>query len=540
MAFTEGEAYLADAVRSACDMTTRPDHYNTYGANPPLFYWGWTLRRTQMGIPSTAYGQIPYLTGQIRQGLAVLPLAKAFMVTPDTDRHTPYFKDYMTYLAKYFADAYVYFPASQKAKGTFFPGPLLPGGHDYWMDVLSGMSCYMLWNIGDKASLSVAGIKTAAEQSALAIINCMKYSPGVAAEYTQCELDAENGYTYLPPDKNYVSFDCSVAGNVVSLSETSKNNAPFATNDEAMFVPYPSGSLKGKPSQISFFQHLWVRDVSGNTFKLAATQGGAALTLDAGTNYGITVRQVSSENQTTWNQYGSNSYATEDFLDQSHCLFELARFFGHPAIDAALGTKADTFFAGRVPQDWPTWDIDSKVLTGGDTTAPAAVSNLATSSPTSSSITLTWMAPGDDGSTGTATSYDIRYRTGGSVNDSNWASATQVTGEPAPAVAGTNQSMVVNNLTAGTTYYFAIKTSDEAPNTSAISNSPSGTTTSGGGGGGVLALKRDSGLLQGGAIDARFSGLSSATLVTVRDAGLYNSSNARYYNYGTSTLAQNS
>ena len=32
-----------------------------------------------------------------------------------------------------------------------------------------------------------------------------------------------------------------------------------------------------------------------------------------------------------------------------------------------------------------------------DTTAPAAVSNLATSSPTSNSITLTWTAPGDDG-----------------------------------------------------------------------------------------------------------------------------------------------
>ena len=50
-----------------------------------------------------------------------------------------------------------------------------------------------------------------------------------------------------------------------------------------------------------------------------------------------------------------------------------------------------------------------------DTTAPAAVSNLATSSPTSSSITLSWTAPGDDGNTGTATTYDIRYRTGPST-----------------------------------------------------------------------------------------------------------------------------
>ena len=107
----------------------------------------------------------------------------------------------------------------------------------------------------------------------------------------------------------------------------------------------------------------------------------------------------------------------------------------------------------------------------------AAVTNLATSNPTSGSVTLTWTAPGDDGSTGTATSYDIRYRTGGTVNDSNWASATQVSGEPTPAVAGTNQSMVVSGLNASTTYYFAIKTSDEVPNTSAISNGPSGTTT---------------------------------------------------------------
>ena len=59
-------------------------------------------------------------------------------------------------------------------------------------------------------------------------------------------------------------------------------------------------------------------------------------------------------------------------------------------------------------------------------------------------------------------SYDIRYRTDGAVNESNWASATQVTGEPTPAPAGTSQSMVVSGLSPSTTYYFAIKTSDES------------------------------------------------------------------------------
>ena len=127
-----------------------------------------------------------------------------------------------------------------------------------------------------------------------------------------------------------------------------------------------------------------------------------------------------------------------------------------------------------------TWidEIDlSATPVSNDSTAPAAVINLAASSPTDSSLTLSWTAPGDDGSTGTASVYDIRYRAGGEINANNWASATQVTGEPVPLAAGTNQSMTVSGLLPGTTYYFAIRTSDEAANTSAISNSLGATTT---------------------------------------------------------------
>lgn len=112
----------------------------------------------------------------------------------------------------------------------------------------------------------------------------------------------------------------------------------------------------------------------------------------------------------------------------------------------------------------------------GDTTAPAAVTNLAVASTTSSAASLTWTAPGDDGSTGTATAYDIRYSTS-PITPASWASATQAAGEPSPAEAGTSQSFTVTGLSASTTYYFAMKTSDEVPNVSGLSNVPSGTTT---------------------------------------------------------------
>jgi len=126
-------------------------------------------------------------------------------------------------------------------------------------------------------------------------------------------------------------------------------------------------------------------------------------------------------------------------------------------------------------------DILTSVTNGsynsGDITAPATIANLSASNITTNSTTLSWTAPGDDGSSGTATSYDIRYSTA-SITEGNWSLATQVSGEPLPQAAGTNQSMIISGLSTNTTYYFAIKTSDEVPNISNISNVISATTQS--------------------------------------------------------------
>ncbi len=116
-------------------------------------------------------------------------------------------------------------------------------------------------------------------------------------------------------------------------------------------------------------------------------------------------------------------------------------------------------------------------VAGDDTTAPSAVSNLSAGTPTGNSIRLTWTAPGDDGTSGTASSYDIRYSTS-PITESNWSSATQVTGEGTPKLAGSSEAFTVGGLSISTTYHFALKTSDEVPNVSGLSNIPSETTTS--------------------------------------------------------------
>lgn len=105
-----------------------------------------------------------------------------------------------------------------------------------------------------------------------------------------------------------------------------------------------------------------------------------------------------------------------------------------------------------------------------DTTAPAAVANLAASPVSPHSVTLTWTAQGDDSNTGTAYFYDIRYSLNPIVTDADFAAAGRVNGEPSPQAAGVLESFTVQNLTDNTNWYFALKTIDEVGNVSDLSN----------------------------------------------------------------------
>ncbi len=95
---------------------------------------------------------------------------------------------------------------------------------------------------------------------------------------------------------------------------------------------------------------------------------------------------------------------------------------------------------------------------------------------TPSSVTFNWTAPGDDGTVGTAASYDIRYSTS-MITDQSWNSATPAVNVPYPHEAGVTESFTVNDLDPAQTYYFALKSVDEAGNYSEMSNVFSATTS---------------------------------------------------------------
>jgi formylglycine-generating enzyme required for sulfatase activity len=84
-------------------------------------------------------------------------------------------------------------------------------------------------------------------------------------------------------------------------------------------------------------------------------------------------------------------------------------------------------------------------------------------------VELSWTAPGDDDQTGTAEEYDIR-RSYDPIAEPTWTDATQISRRPWPKDPGRMQKFLVDNLTPGETYFFALKTVDRSRNWSEISN----------------------------------------------------------------------
>ncbi len=137
------------------------------------------------------------------------------------------------------------------------------------------------------------------------------------------------------------------------------------------------------------------------------------------------------------------------------------------------------YFALKVFDEIPNTSALSNVAMATtlppDTTPPAPIGDLVASGGDAFSTDLTWTAPGDDGNSGQAASYTIRYSTS-PIDDGNWAFATVASSIMVPQPAGSAEHFAVVGLQASTQYYFAIKTTDGAGNVSALSNVANHTT----------------------------------------------------------------
>lgn len=186
--------------------------------------------------------------------------------------------------------------------------------------------------------------------------------------------------------------------------------------------------------------------LGSSTAARAISYGGAAGAPGSGGNYGLAAQSV-------WGspRFADSTYAT---LDPS---------VASPGF--AVGSNWTDGFAGARP------------FATGDVTPPATVSNLAYTQVDSASVALAWTSPGDDGMTGTATLYDLRW-SATPFTPATFASATPVSPQPPTISGGLTQTYAKLGLSPGTTYYFALRARDEAGNWSGVSNVLSATTLS--------------------------------------------------------------
>ena len=106
----------------------------------------------------------------------------------------------------------------------------------------------------------------------------------------------------------------------------------------------------------------------------------------------------------------------------------------------------------------------------GDVTPPSAIADLnAVTGEDMGEVVLDWTASGDDGNTGQAASYEIRFSLG-TITSVNYSEASIYASPPSPSPAGSDQELVVTSLSPGEQYYFAIKTFDDVGLVSGLSN----------------------------------------------------------------------
>jgi len=110
-----------------------------------------------------------------------------------------------------------------------------------------------------------------------------------------------------------------------------------------------------------------------------------------------------------------------------------------------------------------------------DTLTPARVTDLRVTAVDDSMVSLAWTAPGDDGQTGTAAAYEIRWLNS-PFTEPDWVSGTTIGPPPVPVAAGEEQTARVGPVPGGVERHLALRARDEAGNWSLVSNDVTATT----------------------------------------------------------------
>jgi hypothetical protein len=115
-----------------------------------------------------------------------------------------------------------------------------------------------------------------------------------------------------------------------------------------------------------------------------------------------------------------------------------------------------------------SYRIRLRLEPSSDGTVPGAPASVNLVTVAHDAATLTFTAPGDDGDTGTATQYEVRYSAGAPLTEANFETGTLYSGALPPMPAGATIMVSLSGLSPETHYSVGVRAKDECLQNGAI------------------------------------------------------------------------
>ena len=261
---------------------------------------------------------------------------------------------------------------------------------------------------------------------------------------------------------------------------TNALNMKLFASTEGFFDSYPDGEIIDANGYLGV-PRLFLPRVGWNWWMQSGNQGtllANALISDVGSNqYLYYIDSVTGTNDGTsdtgsngsWGDTGVkfvNNISTGDTVKLGAKLYFLGANLPPDSADVYRQFNANPVTIETAAQEY-------------DITPPAAIAGIDVTT-ADNSVTLSWTAPGDNGTTGgPADHYILKYSRAMPAPSLEywWMNTPSVQGLPAPAEPGTEQNFTIDGLVAERTYYFVMRTVDDAGNESPLSSVFDGKTT---------------------------------------------------------------
>jgi hypothetical protein len=369
MAWLEGEAYLGDAAMSQLDMTTLAANFNAYGHDAAILYYFDTVRRASQSIPATRQGTVVPFGGQERDMAWMTNLLMhGYAVCASNRPEAPYVKNVVKHSDHYLSKSFDYYPTAHRNKGVAWFNQSTSKIISPWMCCWQGLAAYQAARVmGDILPDNGRGMNAFEEMAHLSAryaIGMVSTAPYSALAYRAMLFTDNGALTFIPDDEWPMGFPGAWSGGVgtyvppFGLTWKNGDKVRFGSHNQN----YATQTL---PTGVTATTLYYMVNVSGNTFQVSLTEGGAPVSVG---NIASVVCYITMADFSTaaLGPNGTRYWPGDDSeMTMTFGLFELAIGEGHADMTNEIRDAGRAWFANRKAaiSTFASWNYDGGNLT---------------------------------------------------------------------------------------------------------------------------------------------------------------------------------